>query len=362
MKWLATKRQIKKILKKFFRPLIKYKKMKEKITTDYLQNIKTIITEINQTKNQSIFLYNPKFINNLEHNCSDVKNIPCSEIYRDRDIKKITIAILKSNVSQIIFSSLYFGWEKLANQIKIVNPTIKIKLILYESEDKDNVFKIIELNNSLSYMYNRKLINVIGVMKENQFNFYKSLGIKTVLLDDVIPPENKKHIRKEATIGIYFFDKNNWYENLFTLMSAASLIPNITVDIYPLDSEIIEVAKIIGLNVTGENNILKSAEIKEKLSQNILNIYVPFLNYNRKLPIQSFAEGVPCIIGKSIDYFKNSPFADYIYIKNENNPEEIADKIKICIKKRKEIIENYRKWNKKNILEKEKSFKRFLKM
>ncbi len=356
------KKKIKNYAKICLKPLIKYKKNKDKISNEYLYNIDKSISEIKSTKNNNIFLYNPQLINNLEHNFSDLKNISCSELYRAKDIKKIAYAIIKANTPQVIFSSLYPGWEKLAKQLKIMKPTIKIKIIIYESADKDKSSEIIKINNLLSYMYNYRLINAVGIMQRNQLDFYKSLGIKAVLLNDIIPIKECKLPSKRKTIGIYILDKNNWYENLFTIISATSLIPNITADIYPLDKEIRDVAKELKLKVTGENKRLEGDNLKKKLATNLLNIYVPYLNYNRKLPIQSFAEGVPCIMGKSVSYFKKSPIAEYVYVKNENNPEEIAEKIALCMKHRKTLMNKYQKWNEKKIIENEKALRKFLKI
>lgn len=48
--------------------------------------------------------------------------------------------------------------------------------------------------------------------------------------------------------------------------------------------------------------------------------------------LESFAQDTICIVENNCHYFKNEELEKYIVVSEENNPEEIAKKNRICIR------------------------------
>ena len=98
------------------------------------------------------------------------------------------------------------------------------------------------------------------------------------------------------------------------------------------------------------------------MSNNSLNLYVTFSECAPMLPIESFEVGVPCISGNNHHYFRNKELEKYVIVKNEENPQSIAEQIENCLNNRDKIMELYSQWKKENDILSEKSVIDFLKM
>ena len=80
------------------------------------------------------------------------------------------------------------------------------------------------------------------------------------------------------------------------------------------------------------SNILErdglTIELLKRLSQTTVNMYVTYSECAPMLPLESFEMGVPCIIGNNCHYFEGSELEEYLVVNNEEDPEEIAEKIR----------------------------------
>lgn len=71
------------------------------------------------------------------------------------------------------------------------------------------------------------------------------------------------------------------------------------------------------------------------MAQNDVNLYVTFTECSPVVPLESLEMGVPCITGNNHHYFKDSKLYDYLVVKSEDDINEIAQKIKLCLEKRR---------------------------
>lgn len=91
---------------------------------------------------------------------------------------------------------------------------------------------------------------------------------------------------------------------------------------------------------------LKRKELLRRMANNNVNLYVTFTECSPMIPLESFELGVPCIIGNNTDFFKNSKLNDIVVVKEEDNIDEIYDKINYCLNNKEEIISLYKEWKK----------------
>ncbi|MNP62753.1 hypothetical protein D3C76_1580700 [compost metagenome] len=96
------------------------------------------------------------------------------------------------------------------------------------------------------------------------------------------------------------------------------------------------------------------------MSKNDVNLYVTFTECAPMVPLESLELGVPCITGNNHHYFKNTELENYLVVKSEDDINEIAYKINLCINNRNHIIEMYKEWKKIYNFESEESVRRFL--
>lgn len=205
-------------------------------------------------------------------------------------MKKVARLILKKDIKQVIFSAMCVGWKDLAYYLKRENPDMLIKVFWHGS--------LSQVSEPYGWARNKELINMakdgvlttFGICKESLVEFYKSLGINVKLITNNVNLNSKYNLKKSNNIriGIYSSSKDNWLKNLFTQIAASSLIKNATVDIVPMDSEIISIASSLGLQVTGVDKLIPREELLKRMRVNSINLYVTFSECAPMLPIESF--------------------------------------------------------------------------
>ena len=80
------------------------------------------------------------------------------------------------------------------------------------------------------------------------------------------------------------------------------------------------------------------------------------------LPLESFETGVPCVTGNNNHYFKEGILHKYTVVENEENAEEIKEKILMSVKNRDSIMNEYKIFRKNNIFNSKNDVEEFLQM
>ena len=357
-------------------PVVIAKKKKAKkalITKDYLKRIDEVITNIGKCKNcDYIAIHNGSWIGVTSATKELFRNtIDCREIYRKEDASRIGKAIIDNNINQVVFSSLSLGDKQIIKYLKKNKPSIKVKSFWHGSHSQildeygwDRNVEIIELHK-------KKKIDVMATCKESLLNFYKNQGYKSIFItnkvtiDKKITKElnNKKDSKnKEIKIGIYAAKCDDWRKNMYSQIAAVSLIDNAVIDMVPLNKSAIEFCKLLGVKIVGEDKAIPREELLKRMSKNDVNLYVTYSECAPMLPLESMEMNVVCISGNNHHYFKNSKLEDYVVVKNESNIQEIKDKVLDGIKNKDKILNLYKQFSQKNLIESKQECNKFLEM
>lgn len=359
---------VKKIAKLILFPIVIYKRYKEKkaiINDDYLSRINDTINLIEGKKSKYIVLYNKNWLGVTSATIELFDNlIDCGEIFRDKDIKKIGAAIIKSDCEQLIFSSFAVGWKKLAIFLKKNKPELKIKTYWHGSHSQILDSYGWNRNIEIIKLHKKGIVDVIATCKESLLKFYKKEGYDACFLTNKVSidvkPE-KKHSINNVKIGLYAAKCDDWRKNMYTQMAAVSLMKNAVIDMVPLNDSAKDFAKILGIKIEGLDRSLTRNELLKRMSKNDVNLYVTFSECAPMLPLESMEMGVVCITGNNHHYFNNDEIEKYIVINDEENVEEIKEKIELAIKNKNKIINMYNKFSRKNQNEAKKRTNNFLK-
>lgn len=355
-----------RVVRKFLYKPAKYFKYTYLNDGKYLKQINETISKINNYDGKLIVFYNPEWlgVTNATLELFGKYSLPCGEIFRKKDVKKVSKTILDNGIEQIVFSAMCIGWKEIAEYVKKKNSSIKFKVFWHGSLSQ--VLEPYGWNRHLELidMCKNGIIDVFGTCKKSMIDFYKENGIKThFLMNNVKLQQKINHKEPEnITIGLYASQKDNWIKNLFTQIAAVSLIKNVTIDLIPMDNEAAQFARNLGLKVTGINKPIPRNELIERMAKNTLNLYVTFSECAPMLPLESFETDTICLVGNNNHYFKNTELEEYLVISNEEDPVEISKKIKKSIKEKDKIINLYKEWKKSNDKLCEKSVKEFIEM
>ena len=360
-----TKRATKKTARGALYPIVLYRRYKEKITKKYLENLEIALQDIEKNQDKYIVMHNPKWLGvtsaTMELFDSRVR---CGELLRKKDIKQVGDAILNKGFEQVIFSAMCIGWKDLAIYLKEKNPKIKIKTFWHGSHSQ--VFEPYGWSRNIEIieLHKKGIIDVMGTCNESLIRFYKNEGYNAAFIRNKVDFPNKYKstpLKNKIKIGVYA-SSDMWIKNLFTQLEAASLIPNVVADMVPLNPEAKKFAKEIGLKLEGLNKPVPREELLERISNNTINIYVTFSECAPMLPLESFEVGVPCITGNNHHYFRNNELEEYLVVKNEENPIDIANQIKKCLENKDKVMKLYKEWKKENDASSKESVKAFLEM
>ena len=360
--------------------IYKRKKVKKRLVNDekYLKRVEETIKTIEKRKNNGpsyLTFYNKEWFGITSATKELFDNlVDCGELYSLKEVKRVGDAILDCDPDQVIFSSFAVGWKDLIKYIKKTRKRVKIKTFWHGSHSQILDEYGWERNKEIIKLHKKHLIDVMGTCKESLYNFYKKEGFKCafisnkVLLDKKLIKElennkNKKVSKNnEIKIGMYAAKCDDWRKNMYTQIAAISLIDNAVIDMVPLNKSAISFAKSLGVKIVGEEKAIPREELLKRMSKNSLNLYVTYSECAPMLPLESMEMNVVCISGNNHHYFQNSKLEDYLVVNNESDVNEIKDKILNGIKNKDKILNLYKNFSSKNVIDSKQQLRKFLEM
>ncbi|MBE6157919.1 MAG: hypothetical protein E7160_03905 [Firmicutes bacterium] len=357
-------RVIRKLAKLFLYPLIVYKRRTSVITKEYLESIESTIQQINaNTNKENLAFVNPNWmgVRNATNELFD-NVVYCTEVYRKKDVKLISKAIVDANIKLVVFSGFCIGWKDLCEELHKAGVIVKT----YFHGSHSQVLEPYgwERNMEIFKLHKAGVINQMATCKESLVNFYKKQGCDIVLLGNRVGKNVSKAKKKETKrIGIYAAKTDDFRKNVFAQISAVSLLDDdYTIDMVPLTDSAIAYCNLLGVTVDGLKKSVNRDELMERMSTNDLNLYVTFSECAPMLPLESMSQGVICLTGNNHHYFMNHELEKYLVVNNESSSIEIATKIKLCLENREKILKLSAEWYKENTKFSKKSVKDFLNM
>ena len=199
--------------------------------------------------------------------------------------------------------------------------------------------------------------------------FYKNLGYNAYyMMNNVksldIDKEEKnlyktKQENQSVNIGIYNAHSRE-LKNIYTQILATTFLKETNIDIVPISKEVKQYLKALDIKYTCIDKFIPTEELMRRIKRNDINIYVTFTECSPMFPMESFEQGVPCLIGNNNDYFLGSKLRDYVCVNREDDPREIRDKIRNVLENKEEVLELYKKWKDNFNIEVKKQVKEFL--
>lgn len=346
----TTKRRIKKLIKLGLYPAIYLKRRNDLINNEYKAGIEKTLKDIEKGKEKSIAFFNPEWFG-VANATKELfpYSVECKELYRRKDIVDITNKIISCGYKTVIFSGFCIGWKKLA--IELNSKGIKVQTYFHGSHSQ-----VLEpygwaRNLEIFDLAKKGIINKMATCKASLVNFYRSYGCNTTLLANKVNIKKYKRTRKDDNfvVGIYAAKTDNYRKNAFSCLAAAKLIKrkNVVIDMVPLTKSAKTVAKLLNIPIQGIDHAIPREELLARMANCDIVTYVTFTECAPMTPLESFAQGVPCVVGDNCHYFKGEELEDYLVISEETNPEKIANKIDKVIDNKEKVLKLYDEWYKK---------------
>lgn len=341
----------------------------KKIFTIFKYPKKTVNTLLNEIKKYSgkdyIVFYNPECVGIMNATKELFENtIMLQEMFNKKQIENIADYIAKSNINQIIFATQAHGYKALAEKIKEKNSKKNIKFMWHGSHslfvNRDEEYFL----ESILDLEKRGIVTSIGFLKESMAKYYLLKGYNACFVMNTIntiKPRLSKISKDNIKVGIYS-SGDRWEKNTYNQLSACSLVDkNLVVDTIPATELFKSYCKLMNIKCVDDlKSSVSREELLDRMSNNTINLYVTFTECAPMIPLESMQVGVPCIVGDNNHYFTNTNLEKYLVVKSEDSIDEIAEKMKLCIANRDEIIRLYKEWKKDYDLKSKDSVKKFL--
>lgn len=353
-----SKSIVKKGCKVILYPAILYKRYKDKITPKYLADLDKTFTQLNDISKN-----NPQYIVFVNTNWLGVTNatrelfdnvISCAELFRKKDIMAIAEKIKDVGIKEVIFSGFCIGWKDLT--ILLHDNGIIVKTYFHGSHSQVLEPYGWERNMEIYELHKSGYISEMATCKASLVNFYKQKGCNIKLLRNrvILPSDlnikrNKKN-KNQIRLGIYAAKTDDYRKNVFCQLAAATQLDgDIVIDMVPLNKIAKKFAEQIGVKIEGVDHTVDRKELLQHMADCDIVLYDTFSECAPMLPLESFAVGTPCITGNNHHYFQNTELEKYLVVNNESNVSEIADKIKLCLDNKDEVLKLYADFEKENI-------------
>lgn len=321
-------------------------KEQNKKYTDRVDEAVEIIKE--HSNKEYIVFYNPTWLGVAASTKGLFKNyIPLEQVFGKKNVNKIAKAIGQSNIKNIIFSQIVDGWTDIIEKIKKENNDLNVKVIWH-----GNCYEFFSdytwnLNKEVMKLYNEGKINCFGFVRSTMYEFYKRVGFKSCYLQNNVRKDNNgkdsTNQNEYTKIGIYNADSRE-LKNIYTALSAMSLIPNVVADIVPINEGAKAFTEILGLKNESLEDYISNDDLMKRIQGNDINIYPTFTENAPMFPLESFEMGVPCLLGNNNDYFVGTELGEYVILKREDDPVYIKERIINALNNREKIMKLYREW------------------
>jgi hypothetical protein len=189
------------------------------------------------------------------------------------------------------------------------------------------------------------IISRIAVVRQGYHQYLQTLGFEALFIPNQIPITHNVSIENSNndTIGIWLSGSSNYRKSADIMITAVCSLSNLKVKISGCQSREYNLLRYNLADVPFvSSHPLPFEELQSEMASVALNLYVTASESSPMLPLESFALGVPCIIGANSHLFKDDEFlSKHLRVCNVGSSREIADKISLCLNSKSAILQQY---------------------
>lgn len=179
---------------------------------------------------------------------------------------------------------------------------------------------------------NGGLIRRIGVVKKGLDGFLRSLGFDAAYVQNRVAgdPVDVRPTTVRDVTGIWLSGSSHYRKQPHNTLCALAELQHVTVSGAGFDSRALALIEELNLR-TGEirPTPLSPADLRAALRRTALTLSITTSECLPMLPLESLAEGVPCLIGPSCHLFRDHAELQALYVaERPGQPHDIAGKIK----------------------------------
>jgi len=188
-------------------------------------------------------------------------------------------------------------------------------------------------------------ITRIGVVKEGLERWFARLGLDAVFIPNVVPfePAEVRPTTVQDTVGIWLSGSSSYRKLPHAALLALRMVPEVALMGSGLDPYSLQMINDLQLPFRQVSpQPLPHAQLMRRMRQTGLTLYVTMSECSPMVPLESFALGVPCLVGPSSHLFRRSPvLSEALVVQHPQSPGEIAAKMRAALQDQAGLFDAY---------------------
>lgn len=266
----------------------------------------------------------------------------------------------EADPEKILLQGFPQSYLKLIRRVRKMLPDILIFCIYHGSFTQQQVPVERRCLQTLIELHREGVLNRIGVVKEGMAETLQAIGVDSHFVMNFIAKIPEVPARAErVSVGIV---GSAWQPRkpLHHQIAACKHLAYDEIKIIGSDKSVVQFCELFKITAT-HFGALPQNKLPIFLAGNTINLYVTLSECAPMLPLESLAEGVPCLFGPNNHYFSDHPYLrSRLVVDIPDSETRIARFAQVAIDERQEIITEYRKYAKKYNIQAMNSFETFL--
>jgi hypothetical protein len=285
---------------------------------------------------------------NLFEHLYPVPETPSEEPYHltDETLAEYARPLLECGAKTFVFSGGDEAHYRLMKIMAAAKPGLRFIMLWhgnYVQLSDDYAFRTLKLWIDAA---REGLVECIGTVKAGMEEFFESQGVRSKFVMNYIrgsvPPATPPKISAAGThLGLWM--SGTLWKTPNVMLAAAKLIPNAKIHTAGIDVRSRELIDQYGI-ATGfaSTKPLPFDELMRRMRDTHLTMYVTFTECCPMIPLESFSQGVPAIVGPNSHLFQDDDFLrERLVVPFPDRADTIAKAIRKVVEERDAIVARY---------------------
>lgn len=283
---------------------------------------------------------------------SSAENLFDARLYIDRisesDAAGLARKLADANCSRVVLHGLPLTYERIVEALRRHSPKTRLYVIWHGN--------LMQLGESAEWLGLQSVlawardgvVERVGFVKQGMAEVFAQRGIATGFIKNFvkqIPDGPSLAMDNGPHLGLWAVEPI-WRKLPYTMIAAASLVPNAQLWAAGQNRRAEAVAKLVGVPYHPlARGPVPQAEMPKQLARLHLNLYVTLSECAPMLPLESLAVGVPCLTGPTSHLFEDNAFLhQHLVVAYPDQPRKLANSIALALEQRETIVEAYRSY------------------
>jgi len=268
--------------------------------------------------------------------------------------------IIEAGPQKILIQGFPRSYLKLIRRVRKSLPNTPIFCIYHGSFTQQIVPAERKCLQTLIELHREGVLNRLGLVKEGMAETLQTIGVDSRFVMNFmtkLPPIPSESA--DVSVGIVG-SESQIRKPLFQQIAACKHFDCDEISIVGSDSTVVEFCKLFEIQARHLGNIPQN-KMPAFLASKTINLYVTLTECAPMLPLESLAEGVPCLFGPNNHFFSDHPYLrSRLMVDIPDSETRIASYARAVIEERHKIISEYREYARSYNLRAMKSFEEFL--